>query len=126
MQRGEYRRFTTALTVTFPSGSPTSNAFSLAQYAAGIVWLPSGATGLALGARVATAGGSFATLVDHLNAYGTDVSCTLPTAQLTTLYATPLPPFWFAADQLMLLSHNLSGSGIPQTSARVCTIVLKP
>jgi hypothetical protein len=126
MRRGEYRRSVTAQTVTFASGAATSNAFSLAEYAAGIAWLASGFTGLGLGAQVATAGGTFATLVDGSNGYGTDVSCVLPATQLTELHATPLPPFWFAADQVKLLAHNLSGSGIPQTSGRVCTLIFKP
>ncbi len=126
MLRGEYRRSVTALTVTFVSGAATSNSFSLAGHALGVVWLPSGFTGLALGAQVATAGGSFVTLKDFSNAYGTDVSCTLPTAQLAAAYACPTPAYWFAASDLKLLSHDLSGSGIPQSSARVCTIQLKP
>jgi hypothetical protein len=126
MLRGEYRRSITAFTVTFASGSAVSEPFSVAQYALGIVWLPSAFTGLALGAQVATAGGAFVNLADFENGYGTDVSCTLPTSQLVASHSCPTPGYWFAASQVKLLAHNLSGSGIPQTSARSCTLVLKP
>jgi hypothetical protein len=124
--RGETERKITALTVTFPSGSPTSNAFTMGPYGLGLIWLPSGFTGFYLGAQVGTAAASLAALVDGYNSYGgSDVSCLLPTAQLIATRALPMPPFWFGASNLQLLAHNGSASGIPQDSARVCTITLK-
>jgi len=123
--RGESQRRVTAFTVTFVSGSPTSNAFTMGAYSLGMIWLPSAFTGLGLGASIATAGGALVPLLDRSNAYGIDVSCVLPTAQLTTAYATHMPPYWFAADVVQLVSHNGTGTTIPQTSARTVTVSLK-
>lgn len=124
--RGETDRDFTALTVTFPSGSPTSTTFNMSKKGLGLVWLPSAFTGFYLGARVGTAGGAMVPLVDRSNSYGgTDVSCVLPTAQLTTARAVPMPGFWFGAGEIQLLAHDGTASGIPQTSARVCTVTIK-
>jgi len=97
----------------------------MGAWSLGMLWLPSAFTGFGLGAQIATAGGAFVPLVDRSNAYGTDVSVVTPTAQLVTAWAAPMPAFWFAADEVKLYSHNGSGSGMPQTSARTVTISLK-
>ncbi len=124
--RGQGERTLTAFTVTFPSGSPTSNAFVMAPYGLGLVWLASAVTGFYLGANVGTAGGPLALLHDVYNSkVGNDVACTLPGTQLTAVRAVPMPAFWFGASQIQLMTHDGTGSGIPQTSARVCTITLK-
>ena len=125
MKLGETLRGYQELTVTFASGSAVSNPFTASNFALGNYWLPSAFTGLALGAQVAPIGGAFSNLVDHSNGYGTDVSNVLPTAQLTTQYAGAMPGYWFAAGAIKLFSHDLSGSGIPQTSARSVIVSLK-
>lgn len=125
MKKGETLRGYQELTVTFASGSAVSNPFTANNFALGNYWLPSAFTGLALGAQVAPAGGTYATLVDHSNAYGTDVSNILPTAQLVAVLPGAFPGYWFAAGGIKLFSHDGSGSGIPQTSARVVNISLK-
>lgn len=124
--RGQYERTLTTLTVTFPSGSPTSNTFDMGNYGLGLVVLASGFSGFYLGANVGAAGGTLAALADGSNSYGgTDVSCLLPTAQLAAARAVPMPPYWFGAGTIQLLAHDGSASGIPQSSARVCTLTLK-
>lgn len=125
MKLGETVRSYMETSLLFASGSPTSNAISANAFGLGNYWLPSGFTGLALGVMVAPAGGEFSNLPDHSNAYGTDVSNVLPTAQLAAQYAGAWPGYWFAAGATKLLSHDGSGSGIPQTSARIVRISIK-
>jgi hypothetical protein len=124
--RGQGERTLTAFTVTFASGSPTSNTFVMAPYGLGLVWLASGVTGFYLGANVGSAGGALSLLHDGYNSkVGNDVACILPGTQLTAVRAVPMPPFWFGASEIQLVAHDGTGSGIPQDSARVCTITLK-
>lgn len=124
MKLGETIRSYTAFTVTFPSGSPTSNPFALAiqGQALGNMFIPSGFTGFGLGAQIGTAAAALVGLKDKDNAYGTDVSIVMPTAQLVAAEARPMPDYWFGAGFVALWSHDGTGSGMPQTSARVVTI----
>lgn len=125
MERGQVRRMWTAFTVTFVSGSPTSNGFAMPQYGGGTVWLPSGFTGFGVGLQVFTGGGTPTELVDGYNAYGADVSISAPAAQLSAARAYPFPGYWFGTERACLWSHNGAGSGIPQTSGRTVGVFIK-
>src|SRR3972149_2181880 len=98
--RGQTTRAYTAFTVTFASGSPTSNAFSCTGYAIGPIEIPSGFSGFALGAQIATAGGTHRNYQDTSGLYGADVSCILPTAQLDRAVTRAMPPFWVGVGSL--------------------------
>jgi len=124
--RGQTLHSNKTVSVTFASGSPTSNAFAMPHHGIGHFWLPSGFTGFGLSLQVApSADGTFAGLTDNSNAYGTDVNSVLPTAQLVAPFAGITPPYWFGTNYGKLWSTNGSGSGIPQDSARVCVMVIK-
>jgi len=124
--RGQQIRDFVHLTATFVSGSPTSNAVSMRGYAMGMAQIASGFSGMWLGAQISIAGGPVLPLPGRYNTYGdVDVATQLATAQATTAFLAPLAPYFFAADALCLWSHDGTGSGIPQTSARTVTIALK-
>lgn len=112
--------------VSFPSGSPTSTPFGCAPYAMGMAQLASAVTGFWLGVQVSIAGGPWLKLPGRSLLYGDiDVATQLPTAQATTAFAVPLPPYMFAADSAVLWTHDGTGVDMAQTSARACLVSMK-
>jgi hypothetical protein len=125
-ERGQVYRDFVNVTATFPSGSPTSSPVSFRGYAMGMAQIASGFTGFWLGAQVSLPGGPYLPLPGRNNTYGdTDVATQLATAQASTAFLVALPPYFFAAESVCLWSHDGSGSGMPQTSARQVVVGLK-
>ena len=119
---GAPTRATKELKVTIAAGAAESGAIHMAEYAAGIVILPAVWTEADLGLKVCgSAEGTFVPLKDLSNAYGTDVSVDGAAASA----AYPLPLMAFAAPYIKLWSHDGSGNGVNQDSARTLIVFLK-
>lgn len=115
-------RATKGLTVEIAAGEAESTAINLTEYAAGLVLMPAAWTAADLGVKVCgSEDGTFVPLKDTSNAYGTDVSIDGPVASA----AYPLPAWVFAAQYIKLWSHDGSGNGVNQDSARTLTVFLK-
>lgn len=118
----ETDRKTTTVTLTIAESAAVSDVFDMRDYGGGEIYMPATWTAADLGAQLCdTIDGTFHTLKDGSNAYGTDVSVDGPVAD--AVY--PIPPFWFGAHFLKLHSHDGSGGNTVQAAARTIKVMLK-
>lgn len=110
------------VTVTTAKDAAESSEIDLRGWDGGTIFMPAAWTTADLGATVCyESGGTFVSLRDRSNSYGTDVSIDAAAASV----AYPFPAFWFGASFLKLHSHDGSGSDTTQAAARTLRVTLK-
>jgi len=118
----ETDRKVTSATLTIANGAAVSDALDMRDYGGGLIYMPADWTAADLGAQIcATIDGTYQTLKDRSNGFGTDVSIDGAVDDV----AYPIPAFWFGAHFLKLFSHNGSGVAANQGAARSIVVMLK-
>lgn len=118
----EMDRKVTKVTLTIANGASVSGEVDMRDYSGGVIYMPAAWTTADLGAKVAhESGGTFQTLKDRENGFGTDVS--IDAAGASACY--PTPSFWFGSHYLQLFSHDGTGSATVQGAERSIVLMLK-